>query len=241
MRADLLDAQAAVDWAVAQLPKMQERVINWRRSKPHSFTIDSETEPGKKLYRFRDIRPLDPVVNVEAGIIIHSIRSSLDVLACALAARNGYPGSRSTHFPNAKSAADFSDPKSGPMKHIKRLRQDDQTVIIEDLRPYPGGNDTLCLLHELDLTRKHRRLLKTFVSPRGVFLGGLQDAPYSVHQVDFDEEAVFISTPDSAPDGNPSVSLHVTLDEGYLAQGDDLSAPIREFARTAAAIIKLFD
>ena len=241
MRADLLDAQACIDWAIAQLPKMQERVINWRRSKPHSFTIDKETEPGKKLYRFRDIRPLDPIVNVEAGVIIHSIRSSLDVLACTLAARNGYPGSTTAYFPIAKSAADFTDPKSGPSKKIERLRKDDQTVIIEDLRPYPGGNDTLVLLHNLDLTRKHRRTLKTFVSPRGVFLGGLQNAPYSIHEVDFDEEAVFISTSDTAPDGNPSVNLHVTLDEGYLTQGNDLSAPIREFARTATSIIKLFD
>jgi len=67
MRDDLLDAKAAVDWAVAQLPVLQKRVISWRRDKPYSVVIDAESEPGNKLYRLCDIKPLDPLINAEAG------------------------------------------------------------------------------------------------------------------------------------------------------------------------------
>jgi hypothetical protein len=218
---------------------MQERIINWRRSKPYTVVIDPDTKLGEKLYRFRNIRPLDPIVHAEAGAIIHSIRSSLDVLACTLAARNGCQDSRSTYFPIGKSSADFLSKNF--MEKIKRLSQVDRQVII-DLQPYPGGKgDTLCRLHEMDLTRKHRRLLNTFVSPRGVFLGGLQKATYTVPgRIEFDEEAVFITTPSTAPDGNPTVNLHVSFDEAGVPSNTDISQPIREFASAATAIINLF-
>jgi hypothetical protein len=240
MRSDLIDAQAAVDWAIAQLPAMQERVIMWRRDKPHSIRIDAKTEPGKKLYRFSEIKPLPPIIHAEAGAIIHSIRSSLDLLACALAARNGYKESGSTYFPIWKSEADFLDPKSEVLKKIKRLSEVDRGVI-KDLRPYPGGNDTLYSLHKLDLTRKHRRLLNTRVLPRGVFLEGVGRATLTLYEVSFDEESVIASTDAAEPDGNLRANLHVTLDEGFLTNGSDFSAPIREFARTAVAIIRLFE
>lgn len=240
MRADLLDAQAAVDWAVAQLPTMQKRVIVWRRDKPHSTRIDAKTEPGKKLYRFTEIKPLPAIIHAEAGAIIHSIRSSLDILACTLAARHRRDESRSTYFPIWKTEADFLNPKSRVLEKIERLSDVDQGII-KDLRPYPGGNDTLCTLHELDLTRKHRRLLNTLVAPRGVFLDGVGNVDITVYECGFDEEAVIASTAADVPDGNLRASLEVTLDEGYLTAGSNFSAPIGEFARTATAIIRLFD
>jgi hypothetical protein len=36
MRDDLLDAQAAVDWAVAQIPLLQQDFIEWQRRNPYS-------------------------------------------------------------------------------------------------------------------------------------------------------------------------------------------------------------
>jgi hypothetical protein len=98
MRADLLDAQAAIDWAVAQSNELTKRFIAWKRDKPYALVIDTDSQPGKKLYRFGNIKPLDPIINAEAGAVIHSIRSSLDLLTCAVAARNGFPESKSTYF-----------------------------------------------------------------------------------------------------------------------------------------------
>jgi hypothetical protein len=137
MQDDLLDAEAAIDWAVAQLPILEKRVIAWRRNKPYTVRIDVDSEPGKKLYRLSNIKPLVPIINAEAGAMIHSIRSSLDLLACALAARNGFPDSTSTYFPIWKSQDEFltnRDPR--PLKKIKRLSQVCQDTI-KSLKPYP--------------------------------------------------------------------------------------------------------
>lgn len=240
MRADLLDAQACVDWAVAQLPTLQERIIKWRQGRHYSVLIDVDSEPGKKLYRLVDIAPIDPIISAEAGAILHSIRSSLDVLACTLAARHGKPESRSTHFPIWKSKADFDNPKSRPFEYIKWLCEADQAVI-KSLAPYPGGNDLLCILHELDLTRKHRRLLGLFLQPRGVFLQGITNETVTVYEwVRADEKPGILSTPASTPDGHITVNLQIALNEAGVTGSEDCTHPIGEFARAANAIIDLF-
>jgi len=174
----------------------------------------------EKLYRFANIKPLDAIINAEAGTVIHSIRSSLDLLACALAARNGLPESKSTYFPIWKTQIDFADPTSRILEKIKRLSQADQ-IIIKDLRPYPGGNDALCSLHDLDLTRKHRRLLKAFVFPRGI---GLVGFPYPVTTGEWhgcNEKTVLAATDASHPDGEINIGLHIAFGESGPIHGDN--------------------
>jgi hypothetical protein len=43
MRADLLDAKASVDWAKAQIPILQDRLITWQRQRP--YRIVAEPDP----------------------------------------------------------------------------------------------------------------------------------------------------------------------------------------------------
>jgi hypothetical protein len=240
MRDDLSEAEAAIDWAYAQLPVLQKRIIKWRNNRNYSVVIDVDSEPGKKLYRLDKIRPFDLLISAEAGAIIHSIRSSLDLLACALAARNGYPESRSTQFPIWKSRKAFEDCRTRPFDHIKELSGADQDMI-KSLRPYPGGNDKLCTLHELDLTRKHRRLLGLSMFPRGVLLQGTIEHPVMLTEWNgTDEEPVVLSTPATAPDGQISVNFQVALREAGVTGSEDCTQPIREFAYTAKEIVLRF-
>lgn len=246
MRPDLLDAEAAIDWAIAQLPVLSERIIAWRRDKPYTIVIDSDSEPGKKLYRLSNIKPLSPLINAEAGAIIHSIRSSLDLLACALAARNGFPDSTSTYFPIWKSEQAMNAPagnKTNPtLKKIERISQVCQDII-KGLKPYPGpnGNPLLCALHDLDVTRKHRRLLDTFIFPRGIsFTPGLAGEVTIGDWHGFNEKTVLFITSANAPDSDVTVGLHVAFDEAGSMHGKNFTATISEFARLAKNILLLF-
>ncbi len=237
---DLLDAKAAVDWAVAQLDVLENRIVAWREDKPYTITIDANSEPSKKLYRLTEVKPIPPAINAETGAIIHSIRSSLDILACTLAARHGNPDSRSTHFPIWKSEAEFLNTKSRPHKYIKGLSQIDQAVI-KNLRPYSGGNDTLYALHELDLTRKHRRLLNTFVRPRGTgYFRSQGQTPHFTGDNRFEEGTVLLWTVATEANGDVSLFPHVSLNEASISNDVDLTAPIRDFARLANTIIDIF-
>jgi hypothetical protein len=241
MRPDLQDAKAAIDWAVSQLPSLQQRINAWVTDKPYAVRIDTDTEPGKKLYRLADIKPFDPLINAEAGAIIHSIRSSLDLLACTLAARNGFPNDKRTYFPIWKSQTDFltnADPR--PLEKIQRLSQIDQNVI-KDLRPYPGGNNLLVALHNLDLTRKHRRLLDIYAFGRGIGFVGFQGGTITRHRWEgFKEEAVLISTPADATDGEVTLGLNIAFDEPGTLYGENFTAVIRSFAKMAYDTLVLF-
>jgi hypothetical protein len=83
MRADLLEAQASVDWAVEQLLPFHQRleanvVIEIRDVPPpatHNPIVAVE----------RELLPIS--FSVEAGAYINAIRSSLDILAMALVRR----------------------------------------------------------------------------------------------------------------------------------------------------------
>lgn len=241
MAPDLSDTKAAIDWAVAQLPDLAKQAIKWRHTRPYAVSIDANSDPGKKLYSIKITNPLDPIVSAAAGAILHSIRSSLDLLACALAARNGWQESKSTYFPIWKTKADFLDPKSDVLKKIKRLSQVDQDII-KNLRPYPRGNELLCSLHDLDLTRKHRRLLKTFVFPGGLRLIGFPDGgPIWIHELGgFDQETVLASTDRTVPDGDITVTLHVAFNETSAARRKDFTTSLREFASLATSVLGLF-
>jgi hypothetical protein len=56
---------------------------------------------------FRSLGPPDAIINAEAGAIINSIRSSLDLLFVAVVGRNGMKFNRDVHFPIRRKATDF--------------------------------------------------------------------------------------------------------------------------------------
>src|SRR6202035_2572895 len=97
MRDDLLDAQACVDWAKAQIPLLEKRFITWERSGPYAVIVKPDPNTRENLVVIHRTRPADLSFNVEVGIIINAIRSALDLLAAALAARNGVVANRNTH------------------------------------------------------------------------------------------------------------------------------------------------
>jgi hypothetical protein len=115
--ADLLDAYAAIDWAVNQQPKLAKRITDWAGS----YSTRIAVEGGRKAY-YVTANPVPAIINAETGSIINSIRTSLDLLASALAARNGYASSRHTYFPVCKSLADF------PEYQVRRFGEDQEAI-----------------------------------------------------------------------------------------------------------------
>jgi hypothetical protein len=49
MRDDLLDAQAAVDWAAAQIPELQKRLTAWERDSTYVLMVEADADPRYNL------------------------------------------------------------------------------------------------------------------------------------------------------------------------------------------------
>jgi hypothetical protein len=236
MRTDLLDAQAAVDWAVEQMPMLQKRIEDWA----DSYSTRIAVEDDKKAYYLR-ANPVPAIINAEAGSIINSIRTSLDLLASALAARNGNAGSRHVYFPVCTTPAQFL--KDGKGK-IKLLSPADQTVI-ETFQPYNVRDGLLSALHQLDIMRKHRRRLAVQSFARGLGIeatdGSIVHYDYNPAWKDFGDDTPVLRTDAGVSDCKVRLGgIYVAINEPGAAHGQQVIVVLPKFVTLATSIITRF-
>src|ERR1700730_4888861 len=158
MRDDLLHAQASVDWPVSQFPAFKTQINAWLQFNLEVVIKDPDPDIPYDLVVVAEKEPLPLAFHVEAGAYINTLRSSLDILASALYARNRMSENTEAHFPIFRSWVDFIDPVEG--LEVKKWCPLAERAIIKPLKPYDGGNKPLWSLHQLDIMRKHRRLLR---------------------------------------------------------------------------------
>jgi hypothetical protein len=245
MRDDLLDAQASVDWAIAQIPILQERFSTWQRTRPYELIVEPDPDPGYELLVACQVLPVDPLISAEAGAIINSARSALDLLAAALATRNGVKPSHEAHFPVFRSEQDMIYPLEG-IEGKKWLSKSERETI-KALRPYQGGDVLLWALHQLDILRKHERLIMMQPGISSAWVArfpGLQGVRRtSVH---FDEKTPLWRFPIGSfrpTPGNANVTPEISFTEAAAlgAVREPVIPTLRKLAERSAEIIKLFD
>jgi hypothetical protein len=137
--------------------------------RPYDVVMEPDPDQsGHVLMVFYSLGPPDAVLNAEVGAIINSLRTSLDLLFTALIERNGMVVDRSTYFPVTPDSSNFLGTiEKHEAEH--RLSKAEATAI-KNMRPYKGGNDTIYLLHHLDLKRKHRKLIEIRPRPGSIHL-----------------------------------------------------------------------
>lgn len=243
MKDDLLDAQAAVDWAVAQIPSLRQRWFAWLGDEPYHYVVEPHPEMKQKLVKLGGVKPLPLIINAEVGAIINSLRSSLDILATSLGKRYHILGSNELYFPIANSEADFlfANWKGG---HLIHGLPADARVILETVKPYPGGNDALIALHNLDITRKHRRLIDVTLG-----LGAAMVTP-AMLKGGFGHPSVWPGFHNGSVVFWVGIDVDqtefyfqpvITFDEAAIVGSKEVISALYELARLCEDIIKLFD
>src|SRR5260370_8066307 len=101
MRFDLLHAQAGIDWVVAQLPSFQGRIDSWLKDNVEIAIKDPDPGVPNNVIVAVEKEALPLSFVVEVGAYISSIRSSLAVLATALASLYHMPKPHHAYFPVA--------------------------------------------------------------------------------------------------------------------------------------------
>ncbi len=242
MRDDLLDAYAAVDWAVSQLPAFEQALKAWFDAPPFLLVEEPHEKMGQKLFKLEINCPFPLTLNAAAGAIINSVRTSLDLLAASLAKRNGKTPHSDRHFPIYASHQCFIDPMNAAKR--EKWLSESERQIIKDLEPYDGGNNLLFALHHLDITRKHERLLavhlpltSAIVSPEA-WAQGFGTPP---QWPGFEDGAVIAWTSINATDCDFHFTTEVSFDEGGAVRNKPVVATLRQFAGLAEGIIQRFE
>ena len=245
MRDDLLEAQAAIDWATANFPSLKQRLDGWLKLDVRVEIKELEPDVPNDLIVATEKEPLPLAFNVEVGAYLNALRSSLDILACAIARRHGVQKIDNVYFPVARSADHFASGNYKGKELIKGIPPAERAKI-ESLKPYEGGNLLLWSLHHLDIVRKHQRLLEVQVSPRTFSITMWGDIDEYITMVSTgwkrstDQEAVLALIKKGAPKPQMRLSPHVSLIEPALGRKPLINA-LDDFASLAHSIIGLFD
>lgn len=249
MRDDLLDAQAAVEWAIAQIPLIQNALTEWQRGNPYVITRERDPEGSDDVVVAIQRHPLPLTFNAWFGAAFNSLRSSLDLLAASLAARNGEKTNRHRHFPIFDSVLDMIDPVhgiDGPER--KKWLSQDERAAIKALNPYKGGDDTIWPLHEIDIVRKHERLISTAPRVLGyMMMGSARFTVGGTKALSYLNDKTILyrlgrQEPFSATEGNTLLALEVTFEESSFGLvGAHVIDVLRRFSARTSEIVGLFD
>jgi len=243
MRDDLLDAQASVDWAETQLKPFAERIESWLGLNVDIRIEDTPPPATHNVIVAVEKAFLPRSFNVEFGAYVNAIRSSLDILATALANRYGVCKPEDAYFPVVNSQAIFASGRYKGSKLVNGLPSTER-MVIESLKPYKGGNEPLFTLHHLDVIRKHRRLIDVDILPTSLSIGGrerIDFVPVAIGSFRVNEKTILGLLPKGGPNYKFKFVPRIALSEPGSAESKQIIASLRQFASLASSIIKLFD
>jgi hypothetical protein len=125
-------------------------------SRPYEIIDERNPHTSERSYYLADVADIPDEIAAICGDALHNLRSALDHLAYQLVLAAGNTPTKRTAFPIADSATEYS---SAPIRGKIKLMGQDAIRLIDALKPYKSGNDTLWHLKELDDIDKHRLLL----------------------------------------------------------------------------------
>jgi len=252
MRDNLLDAVTAIDWAVAQLPMLNTRVETCRKTSPYARIEKLDVDGPRYCLLIGEREPLDRFIFAEAGAIINSLRSSLDLAAATCARAMGIKPDINTHFPFFQSRAHFLDAEVGlhSPKYKRWLSADDRSVI-EAVKPYEGagGNALLCALHHLDVVRKHERFIKAYPTWRSFGVRGGVARPMEGQSavmeplqrpINRNGESIVAYVPEHMAKGQPHVASEVVFNEPEILVRRLVCQALDEIACRCKHVIERF-
>ena len=244
MRDDLLDAQAAIDWTRSKIEAFGKEIDGWLQQ---NTGIEIRKVPDPATHNpvvLIEKSPLPRAANVEVGAYINVIRSSLDILATSLAHRYGVPKPDKVSFPVVESEKQFRSSDYKGASFIQALPAA-QRAIIEALKPYQGGDERLWALHQLDIMRKHRRLIDVVANPMAVaVLGPTIGSDYVQVATGFirvGDGAVFGLLRKGAPKPDIRIAPYIAFNENGPMDRQPVISALLILARYVEKVIALFD
>ena len=153
---------AKLERAKRQIDDVEARVQAWVKSRP--FHIEQHVnlrDPAEVIWSYFLYDPPEEL-SIIVGEALHNIRTPLDNVLSAIAERNG-GSSDGVAFPFNNSANAF---EKHSLPRQRKLLPAGAIEIIVEAKPYPGGNDLLWSMNELNRLDKHRADLVSFAHQR---------------------------------------------------------------------------
>ncbi len=142
-------SNAKIERAKSQIEDLDSKVSSFLISCGHTHfrNVDSS---GIEVWRFRLNEPIPIEFSLIVGEILHTLRSSLDLMMSEIARINDKP-TKNVYFPFGKSREIFEQ----ELKKKTESLPDNVHNLLCSLKPYKGGNKLLWALHDWNRLDKH--------------------------------------------------------------------------------------
>ncbi len=164
---------AKIERAEESINQLNVEFTAFLTAEPKPYRIVRNVEPDgiTHIWKIFSQGCLPPRFSVIAGEIIHHLRSSLNLLLCAMVRHRGNTVERWHHFPVCSSIEKFK--KAVDARAIEGISLTARNLI-ESVQPYHAPQvDTsfLAILHDLDVREKHQLLV---ILAGAAFLGEVE-------------------------------------------------------------------
>lgn len=156
MKPSFDDARLKVERAKQHIRDLDDALKSFLSNSRHSLAIDQNPDTAEESLRVKDIGPAPRATALIIGDAVHNLRVSLDFCACQIAVASGAT-SAYVKFPFYATRKELEGAvMGGKMKAAPPSVID---LIVNEIKPYRGGNDALFGLHDLDIIDKHILLM----------------------------------------------------------------------------------
>lgn len=142
--------------AGSSIEQLDRKIQTFSQTHRYEIVYEVDEERQETVVRARFINELPEEFDVLAGEILFSLRSALDQLVCAIAAKEGQVEFKDFYFPFANSKEAFESKDT--TKKVAKLSETARNTLI-GYAAYPEGNKRLWAINQLNLIDKHRQLI----------------------------------------------------------------------------------
>ena len=150
-------AKLKVKRADQHISELQQFISEFLKTDFCRIFIEVDPNDGNQILKFQSIRDMPHELPLVIGDVIHNLRSALDLMTCEIVTMAGESVDRNIEFlvrdDRDKLITAINDRK------IKAAPKSIIDLIVDTIKPYKGGNDALCALHDLDILDKHKLLI----------------------------------------------------------------------------------
>jgi len=204
----------------------------------YSLSVNKNIDTGKYVLKFKMTKPVPCEIPLIIGDAIHNMRTALDILACEIISLSGGTPSKWASFPIRETRQELEGAING---EIKIAGPDIVDIILNAIKPYRGGNDSICALHSLDIADKHR-LLIPIISVAALKRVNIKAGPATFTDCTFGVGADGVLNILGMPakfeiQGTAQPSFNILFDKDQVFEGEPVVPTLKQLSELVFSII----
>lgn len=236
-----IGSKLKVKRANQHIDELQRILLAFLKTDFYRLHIERDPKDGMNVLKFETTQEMPCEVPLIIGDSIHNLHAALDLMACEIVSLAGDTPDRETGFYFRDSRDELI--KTIDDRKIKAAPSAIIDLIVDTIKPYKGGNDPLCALHDLDIMDKHRLLIPVAsvtalvgVSAEDDWGNSFQSISFAVGQGGKINAIATNSNLKITKQGQPS--FNVIFDKGQIFEGKAVIPTLHKLSQLVSGIVQ---